>query len=256
VVSAPHSGKRAVVTGGAGGIGSAVAARLAADGAQVVVVDLRAPNSAEGHIGSELHHCEYVECDVSSESQVAAFCASFLAQHERCDILVNNAGVFATRRFEDMTFAEWRRTFSINIDAMFLMTRALLPAMRRNGWGRVVNLASNTLGSAVPNHVDYIASKGGVVGFTRGLASEVGVEGVTVNAIAPGLTRTPGTQASEFRARGVTLDQALEFVVARQAIKRPGQAADIGGVASFLASDDAGFITGQTIYVDGGLVRV
>jgi NAD(P)-dependent dehydrogenase (short-subunit alcohol dehydrogenase family) len=139
---------------------------------------------------------------------------------------------------------------------MFLMTRALLPAMRRNGWGRVVNLASNTLGSAVPNHVDYIASKGGVVGFTRGLASEVGVEGVTVNAIAPGLTRTPGTQASEFRARGVTLDQALEFVVARQAIKRPGQAADIGGVASFLASDDAGFITGQTIYVDGGLVRV
>lgn len=245
-----HTGKTAVVTGGASGIGGAIASRLAADGARVVVADIRSPVQP----GSE--RCEYVECDVSSEQSVAVFRATILAKYERCDILINNAGIFASRTFEEITFAEWRRTFAVNLDAMFLLTRALLPGMRANRWGRIINLASNTLGSAVPNHVDYIASKGGVVGFTRGLASEVGVDGVTVNAIAPGLTRTPGTEAPEFRARGATLEQAVELLVQRQPIKRPQQPADVAGVASFLASDDAAFTTGQTLYVDGGLVRV
>jgi len=256
VASAPRKGKRAVVTGGAGGIGAAIAARLAADGTHVFVADLRPPTYLERMRVSRSTRCEYVECDVSSEESVATFRATFFARHDCCDILVNNAGVFASRLFEQTTFAEWRRTFSINLDAMFLMTQAFLPAMRRNRCGRIINLASNTLGSAMPNHVDYIASKGGVVGFTRGLASEVGVDGVTVNAIAPGLTRTPGTEAPEFSARGVGLDEAVELLVARQAIKRPEEPADVAGVASFLASDDAAFVTGQTLYVDGGLVRV
>src|SRR5215203_2603695 len=220
-----HSGKTAVVTGGASGIGAAIAARLAGNGARVMVADIRAPVQPE----AGRHRCDYVECDVSSEQSVGSFRTTFFAKYERCDILINNAGIFASRPFEEITFAEWRRTLSVNLDAMFLMTQALLPGMRENGWGRIINLASNTLGSVVPNHVDYIASKGGVVGFTRGLASEVGVDGVTVNAIAPGLTRTPGTEAPEFRARGVTLDQALELLVARQAIKRPSQPADFGG---------------------------
>src|SRR3954462_4917355 len=119
MAGAAHDGKVAVVTGGAGGIGAAIAARLASDGAQVVVADVKSPVAEQS--GAGLRRPEYIECDVSSERSVAAFCDGFLAKYKRCDILVNNAGVFASRGFAETTFAEWRRTFAINLDVMFLM---------------------------------------------------------------------------------------------------------------------------------------
>src|SRR4051794_27879560 len=116
-----HSGKTAVVTGGARGIGAAIAARLAGDGAQVVITDIRSPAQEE----IDRHRYKYVECDISSERNIARFSTTFFAEYERCDILINNAGIFASRPFEEITFAEWRRTFAVNLDAMFLLTRAL-----------------------------------------------------------------------------------------------------------------------------------
>jgi NAD(P)-dependent dehydrogenase (short-subunit alcohol dehydrogenase family) len=178
------------------------------------------------------------------------------AAFRRCDILVNDVGIFATRPFDQITFEIWKQTLSVNLDSMFLATKAFLGGMRAHGWGRIINLASNTLGSAVPNHVDYIASEGGVVGFTRGLAGEVGVDGVTVNAVAPGLTRTPVAARPGFAPRGTTLAEAPRLIAAARSIKRPQEPTDLAGVVSFLASDDAGFMPGQIPYVDGGLVRV
>lgn len=254
--NSPHRGKIALVTGGTMGIGRALATRLAEDGADVVIAD-RAP---AGEVSADIlaldRRALYVRCDVSVPEEIERLSSEVAAAFGRCDILVNNVGIFDSRPFDQITFEIWKRTLAVNLDSMFLTAKAFIGGMRARRWGRIINLASNTLGSAVPHHVDYIASKGGVVGFTRALASEVGVDGITVNAVAPGLTRTPGTQRPEFQARGKTLSEAQQLIAAAQAIKRPPQPSDLAGVVSFLASDDAGFMSGQTLYVDGGLVRV
>jgi NAD(P)-dependent dehydrogenase (short-subunit alcohol dehydrogenase family) len=254
--SRPHSGKVALVTGGAMGIGRAIAVRLGQDGAAVVIADREPADETSAEIAALDGRVLSVRCDVSAPDEIEKLSRAVAAAFQRCDILVNNVGVFATRPFDQITFEIWKQTFSINLDSMFLTTKAFLGGMQARGWGRIINLASNTFGSAVPHHVDYIASKGGVVGFTRGLASEVGVDGVTVNAVAPGLTRTPGAARPGFQPRGTTLAEAQRLIAAAQSIKRPQEPSDLAGVVSFLASDDAGFMSGQTLYVDGGLVRV
>ena len=145
---------------------------------------------------------------------------------------------------------------AVNLDSMFLVTKAFINGMQLRKWGRIVNIASNSLGSVSPNHADYIASKGGVVGFTRALASEMGVHGITVNASSPGLTRTPGTLEGQFRPRGLPIEQAFDMISQMQAIKRHEKPEDLAGAVAFLTSDDTAFMSGQTMIVDGGLVRV
>jgi NAD(P)-dependent dehydrogenase (short-subunit alcohol dehydrogenase family) len=135
------------------------------------------------------------------------------------------------------------------------MTQCFLPDMREHGWGRIVNMASNTFGQKTSGLSHYVASKGGVIGFTRALSGEVGQYGITVNAIAPAMTRTPGTEALEDRYAGMTRDELFRFVIGKQSIPRPSTPEDLAATLSFLVSDDAGFITGQTIYADGGVVR-
>jgi len=246
-----HRDKVAVITGAARGLGQAFAKRLAEDGVHIAVADLEAGEETASLVRAAGREALAVRCDVSSPESVAGVAREVERAFGRCDILVNNAGVYPSQPFDELTFADWRRVLSVNLDSMFLMAKAFAPGMKARGWGRVVNLASNTFGTPVPGLVHYIASKGGVIGFTRALASDLGPHGVTVNAIAPSLTRTPGTMVA-----GHTGPARFAMVASLQAIKRNEEPDDLVGTLSFLTSDDAAFVTGQTLYVDGGWVRV
>lgn len=144
----------------------------------------------------------------------------------------------------------WRRIMSVNLDGQFLLCKAFVPGMQQRGWGRVINVSSSTVGLAIEGFVHYMASKMGVIGFTRALATDVGKDGVTVNAFCPGLTHTPTTDAMW---EGTTM---FDDLAQTQPIRRSGVPTDVAGAISFLASDDAGWMTAQTVVVDGGLMRV
>ena len=244
-----HQGRVAAVTGGAAGIGQAFARRLAADGAAVAVVDLE-PAAETMAMLSGADAAAFAG-DVTSEDDVARLAGEIGARFGRCDILVNNVGIYPNEPFEAVTFAKWRRVMAVNLDSMFLTAKAFAPGMVERGWGRIVNMASNTFNTSVTGYSHYIASKGGVIGFTRGLASDLAGQGVTVNAIAPSLVRTHGTEVTNPRS-----DERFASVAAMQAIERTQMPDDLVGMLSFLASDDAAFVTGQTLYVDGGWVRL
>ncbi|PVX28596.1 SDR family NAD(P)-dependent oxidoreductase [Sphingomonas pokkalii] len=250
-----HAGKVAVVTGGAHGIGRAFAVRLASEGADVAVVDINPATQTLDEIRTVGGRAVVFNRDISDPNEVAGLGEDVERAFGRCDILVNNAGIFPSCRFEDLDLAGWRRMMAVNLDSVFLVSKRFVPAMRERRWGRVINMASNSFGQVAPGLTHYIASKGGVIGFTRALASELGAEGITVNAIAPGFTRTEGTLAREPNFRGLTSEQLYGILAERQAIPRAPTPEDMAGVLSFLASSDADLITAQTFYVDGGLVR-
>jgi NAD(P)-dependent dehydrogenase (short-subunit alcohol dehydrogenase family) len=250
-----HKDKIAVITGAANGIGQAFARRLAEDGAHIAIADI-APGAETAKLVEQAGRQALVcQCDVSSEESVAAMAKQVNGKFGRCDILINCAGIFPQLNFDDMKFADWKRVLSINLDSAFLTSSAFVPGMKQRGWGRIVNMASSTLGSVVTGFAHYVASKGGIVGFTRALASELGPHGITVNAIAPGLTRSPGTLARKPRAGIASMDEEFLQVAQMQAIKRVEVPEDLVGTMSYLTSDDAAFITGQTLNVDGGRVR-
>ena len=248
--------RTAVVTGAAAGLGQAIAARLARDGNNLVLADLRPATETADLVEKAGVRVRVVECDVTSEESVGRL-AKAAEEFGSCDVLVNNAGIYPFVMFEDLTFAEWRRILSTNLDSMFLTCKAFLPGMKARGWGRVINMASNAyMNGADPMLVGYVSSKGGVIGLTRALASEYGAHGVTVNAVAPGLTVTATTIAAIGGAPGDDGADKWSAMSSLQAIKRTGTPDDIVGAAAFLASEEAGFITAQTLVVDGGLARV
>jgi NAD(P)-dependent dehydrogenase (short-subunit alcohol dehydrogenase family) len=238
----------AVVTGGAAGIGRAYAARLATDGHRVVVADVADASETCALIRERGGEVLAVRCDVASHESVADLRRAVEAEYGRCDVLVSNAGIYPYAMFDDTSWEQWRRIMSVNLDALFHLCRAFLPGMREAGWGRIIATASNTFHSGLAGLTPYVASKGGVIGFVRSLADEVGESGITINAIAPSLTRTPGTTGGQ-------QEEWFGHVAETQAIKRTQLPADLAGALSFLASDDAAFITGQTLVVDGGSVR-
>jgi NAD(P)-dependent dehydrogenase (short-subunit alcohol dehydrogenase family) len=235
--------KVAIVTGGATGIGKAIAARLARDGAKVVVADLqKATNGALN-----------LQVDVSKEDQVNRMAAETMSALGRIDILVNNAAIFSAlelRPFESIPVDEFRRVMEVNILGVWLCCRACAPHMRKGGYGRIVNLASGAPLKGVPLFLHYISSKGAVIAMTRGLARELGKDGITVNSLAPGFT------LSENVAKQAAHLQQGERTRLTRAIQRDETPEDLVGTVSFLASEDAAFLTGQTLVVDGGSAMV
>jgi NAD(P)-dependent dehydrogenase (short-subunit alcohol dehydrogenase family) len=244
-----HQNRLAVVTGAGRGIGRAYAERLAADGARLVLADLESPDEAAGSITAAGGEATAVVSDVADPDSVAAL-AQRVADLGGADILVHNAGIYPMGPVSGISFEEWRKVFAVNLDSLFLLTQAFLPHMREQGWGRIVGVSSAMFHMGAPGSLHYVASKGGVIGFVRALAAEVGAEGVTVNAIAPGLIRSPGTSTGIHDELGL-----FEMVIEHQSIKRTGMPEDLAGVMSFLVSDDAGYMTGQTLVVDGGTAR-
>ena len=240
----------AIVTGAGSGIGKVLAGRLARDGATVVVADVQNHDVAAAEIAKATGTRTLgLRIDVSSEADAARMAADAMKAFGRIDILVNNAAIFSAlelKAFEKIEAAEWRKVMDVNVLGVFLCCRACVPHMRGRGTGRIINLASGAPLKGVPWFLHYIASKGAVIAMTRGLARELGKDGITVNSLAPGFTLSENVvkQADHMRSGEVTRTT--------RAIQRDELPEDLVGAVSFLASDDAAFITGQTLVVDGG----
>ena len=236
----------AIVTGGAQGIGRAIADKFAEEGARVVIADINGEGAAA--VAAALPRAIGLTVDVSDPAGVQAMVKAAVDQFGGLDILVNNAAIVPFTAWDDIDFVEWRRIMSVNLDGVFLACRAASDEMRKKGYGRIVNIASNSLVAGTPNMAAYVAAKGGVFGFTRALATELGKYGITVNSVAPGLTETEGVMAGPHA-------QAFDFVQMLQAIPRHGVAADIAPAVAFLASEEAAWVTGSMLVVDGGHTR-
>jgi NAD(P)-dependent dehydrogenase (short-subunit alcohol dehydrogenase family) len=226
----PLADQVAIVTGGSQGIGRGIAERLEADGASVEIFDLA---------GSP-------PVDVTDGRAVRAAVAEVVERHGRLDILVNNAGIYPHAPFEQLDYAEWRRVLELNLDAAFLCSHAVYPALKERGYGRIVSISSAAVHVAPPGMAPYLASKAGLIGLTRSLAAEAGAHGITVNAITPGFIETPGVLADPAEL------ELFDEIVAEQAVPRRGLPEDTAECVAYLVSPRAGFITGQTINVDGG----
>jgi NAD(P)-dependent dehydrogenase (short-subunit alcohol dehydrogenase family) len=246
------AGKVAIVTGAQTGIGLAIAQRLAGEGAAVVLADI-ADAAPQARALQAAGVCALaLRVDVAEEQSVHGMVERTLSEFGRVDVLVNNAAIAASiqlRAFEEISVPEWRRMQDVNAMGPFLCTRAVAPHMRRQQSGRIVNITSGTAFKGAPFMLDYVASKGALMTMTRSLARELGRDFITVNAVSPGYTLSEGNLGNkEFLA------SYRESAIATRALPRDGWPADIVGAVAFLASDDASFISGQILAVDGGSV--
>ncbi|MDN3357364.1 SDR family oxidoreductase [Actinomadura sp. DC4] len=233
----------ALVTGAAGGLGQEFCVALAERGYRVAgldVADLTETGERAG--GSFLG----IQADVTDRTAVAAAVEAVIGHHGHLHIVVNNAGIYPAMPFEETTIEDWRRVMRLNLEGPFIVTQAALPHLRAAGWGRVVNIVSAVVFLGPPDMVAYTTSKAGLVGFTRALAGAVGEDGITVNAIAPGLTSTATA------ARTVGADGGFERVRDLQVIPRVEAPGDLVSTLAYVCDEGSGFLTGQTINVDGG----
>ena len=239
-------GKVAIVTGGRRGIGRAIADGLSAEGARIVIVDVVGAEEAAGAYEGGLG----LAGDVSSETDATRMVDAVASHFGRVDILVNNAAMFATlemKPFAEIGLAEWKRVLDVNVGGVFLMCRAVVPYLRQQGAGKIVNIASGSFFRGVPFMLHYVTSKAAVIGLTRALARELGPDNICVNAIAPGYTVTEAT-----REQDEAHMRAGALVVDTRAFRREQRPEDVVGSALFLCGPGSNFITGQTFAVDGG----
>lgn len=243
-------GRVVIITGAGQGIGKVFAKAFAQSGAIAVIAERNAASGAAvaKEINAASGQALAVTTDVAQAGSIAAMVAEVERLYGRIDILINNAGLFSTldmRPFDKIPLDEWEQVLRVNVIGPFLCSRAVLPAMRRGKWGRIINMASGAVTMGRPNYLHYIASKGALAGMTGSMARELGPDGITVNAILPGATFT------EIERKTVSPEQKLR-IVAQQCIPRPETPDDLVGTALFLASDNAAFLTGQCLTVDGG----
>ena len=239
-------GKVALVTGGSQGIGNAIAQGLAAEGARIVIADLRGAEAAAGVFPGGVG----LTADVADEAAVEVLVNDAVAQCGSIDILVNNAGLYASlamRPFTEIPLTEWRQVMDVNVASMFLMCRAVVPVMQRNGGGRIVNISSGTPFRGVPFLLHYVTSKGAIVAFTRALAKEVGKDDVLVNCVAPGFTMSAGVEAHP-----EVIEKLRDVSVSARTLQRDQVPDDVVGAVVYFASAGSSFVTGQTIVIDGG----
>jgi len=240
-------GRVAVVSGAAQGLGKAVARRLGEEGATIVSVDINGDGAAA--TAKAIGGASFAQsCDIGDPDSVARLFSTVEAKAKKLDVLINVAAIVPFVPWDQLTFEEWRRVMRVNLDGLYLMCRAGSDLMRKNGYGRIVNFSSNSIFAGTPNMAHYVASKGGVLTFTRALATELGAYKITANSICPGLTDTEGVQKTPHK-------DAFGFVEMLQAIKGKGVPADIVPAVAFLASEEAHWITGQALNVDAGMVR-
>jgi 2-hydroxycyclohexanecarboxyl-CoA dehydrogenase len=230
--------KTAVVTGGASGIGRAVAERLRSDGLRVAVIDLSPTDDEFGHVA-----------DVSDPTQVATAVAAIREKFGPILVLVNAAGVEGFKKFSNMTFQEWSKVIDVNLNGVFHTIQAVLPDMVEARWGRIVNISSSSTHSGQPFMAHYVAAKSAVNGLTKSLALEYGPCGITVNAVPPGFVDTPMLRSAESRH---LLGGTVEDHINRTPVRRVGRPEDIAAACAFFVSEEASYITGQILGVNGG----
>jgi NAD(P)-dependent dehydrogenase (short-subunit alcohol dehydrogenase family) len=240
------AGKVAVVTGASQGIGNAIAKGLAAEGARIVIADL----SRAEEVAQEFDGGVGLTVDVADEAQVEGMARETVERCGSIDILVNNAGLYASlemRPFTEIPVDEWRQVMDVNVLSMFLTTRAVVPHMRDNDGGRIVNISSGTPFRGVPFLLHYVTSKGAIVALTRALAKELGRDDILVNCVAPGFTMSDGV-----REHPEVVEALREASVSARTLQRDQEPEDVVGAVVYLCGPSAGFVTGQTIVIDGG----
>lgn len=239
--------KVVIVTGGASGIGREISYALSTKGASIVIADinLKEGKAVERNIFNRGFKSIAVETDVTSEKSIQVMLEETLKRFRKINILINNAGIYPVKSWEKITAEEWDKVLSVNLKSMFLCSKAVFPHLKKQKSGRIINISSSTVWSGTNGLLPYVASKAGVIGFTRALAREVGHFGITVNAITPGLTMTKKAKDTFGQAR-------IRQVTQQQCIKKPLDPHNIIGAVAFLCSEHSDFITGEVINVDGG----
>lgn len=245
------NGKVALVTGGGSGMGKSDAILLAAQGAKVAVtgIDLKPCKEVADYIVSQGGEAIALMMDVADQKSVDKGISETVKSFGRLDILVNNAGIFEPKPVLELTEAEWDRTIAINLKGQFLCAQRAAKEMAKNKWGRIINIASiasGSVGVGIAGAAHYTASKGGIIGLTETLAVEFAPLGITVNVIGPGAIDTPMTNASNIPK------DMMAGILAKVPLKRMGKPEEIAAGVVFLASDEASYITGSTLYIDGG----
>lgn len=242
-----HQNRIALITGAAGGLGRAFAVRMAEEGCHLALTDIEPCNEIAETVETIGRSVYHEQCDLTIPEDVRRFADNVLKKFDRVDILVNNAAVMHQQTLEEIDLESFQQYEKVNLEAPLLLCKAFVPGMAEQRYGRIVNMTSSSAWHPHPGFLGYITTKMGIIGMTRYLAVELGNKGITVNAMTPSLTRHEGNENQ-------LTPEFFESVSQRQAIKRTAVPEDILGTLVFLTSDDAAFMTGQTLAADGGAV--